>query len=237
MARELVSPLADHVFSLLFGDQRNIEVLEGFLKSILDIPPEEYDSLTIVNPFLKRLFGRDKLGIVDVRVTTKTGRMLHIELQVEKYAYMKHRTLYYISKLLWEQMKRGYEYESLHQVISIVICNHRLVDEETYVNSYELRNGKGGKLFTDLVKVIILELPKVPREGDGHSVWPWMKFLKGRNEEEQEALAEKYPEVEMAVRTIKRISGSEVRRLIREAEGLRQTDLRMLKLAAWENGR
>jgi predicted transposase/invertase (TIGR01784 family) len=237
MAHELVSPLADDVFSLLFGDQRNIEILEGFLKTILDIPPEEYGSLTIVNPFLKRLFRRDKLGIVDVRVTTKTGRVLHIELQLEKYAYMKHRTLYYISKLLWEQMKRGFEYERLHQVISIVICNHQMVEERSYVNSYELRNGRGGKLFTDLVKVIILELPKVPEQKDGHAVWPWMRFMKGRTAEEQDALAEEYPEVEMAVRTIKRISGSEVRRIIREAEGLRQTDLRMLKLAAWEDGR
>jgi predicted transposase/invertase (TIGR01784 family) len=237
MARELASPLADYVFSLLFGDQRNIEVLEGFLKTILDIPPEEYESLTIVNPFLKRLFGRDKLGIVDVRVTTRSGRILHIELQLEKYAYMRHRMLYYISKLLWEQMKRGFEYESLHQVISIVICNHQLVEEEGYMNTYELRNERSGKVFTDLVKVIILELPKVPEQRDGQAVWPWLKFMKGKTAEEQERLAERYPEVAMAVRTINRLSGSERRRLIKEAEGLRQTDLRMLKLAAWEDGR
>jgi predicted transposase/invertase (TIGR01784 family) len=237
MAHQLVSPLSDHVFSLLFGDQRNIEVLEGFLKTILDIPPQEYESLTIVNPFLKRLFGRDKLGIVDIRATTKSGRVLHIELQLEKYAYMRHRMLYYISKLLWEQMKRGFEYERLHQVISIVICNHRLVEEADYINSYELRNGKSGQVFTDLIKVIILELPKVPEEKDGHAVWPWLKFMTGETAEEQEVLAKRYPEVEMAVRAIKRISGSEVRRMLREAEGLRQTDLRMLKLAAWEDGK
>jgi predicted transposase/invertase (TIGR01784 family) len=236
MAHQLVSPLTDYVFSLLFGDQRNIKILEGFLKTILDIAPEEYDSLTIVNPFLKRLFGRDKLGIVDVRVTTKTGRVLHIEVQLEKYAYMKHRTLYYVSKLLWEQMKRGFEYESLHQVISIVICNHRLVNETSYINSYELRNGKSGQVFTDLIKVIILELPKLPGKQDGHAVWPWLKFMTTHTAEEQDVLAKMYPEVSMAVKTIKRISGSEVRRLIREAEGLRQTDLRMLKLAAGEDG-
>lgn len=237
MAHELVSPMTDYVFSLLFGDQRNIEVLAGFLKSILDIPPAEYGSLTIVSPFLKRLFGRDKLGIVDVRVTTTSGRVLHIELQLEKYAFMKHRIMYYISKLLWEQLKRGFDYESLHQVISIVICNHRMVEEEGYMNVYELRNEKSGKLFTDLVKVIILELPKVPEYKDGRAVWPWLKFMKGRTAEEQEALAKKYPEVAMAVRTINRLSGSERRRLIKEAEGLRQTDLRMLKLAAWEDGK
>ncbi|MDR2649319.1 MAG: hypothetical protein LBB94_06325, partial [Clostridiales bacterium] len=30
----------------MFGDQRNVDILAGFLKSVLDIPPEEYDYLT-----------------------------------------------------------------------------------------------------------------------------------------------------------------------------------------------
>jgi predicted transposase/invertase (TIGR01784 family) len=64
-----------------------------------------------------------------------------------------------------------------------------------------------------------------------------MKFMKGKTAEEQEALAKQYPEVAMAVRTINRLSWSERRRLIKEAEGLRRTDLRMLKLAAWEDGK
>jgi predicted transposase/invertase (TIGR01784 family) len=137
---------------------------------------------------------------------------------------------------LWEQLKRGFEYECLNQVISIVICNHQVVDEKAYVNTYEMRNGISGKLFTDLIKVIILELPKVPEEKDGQAVWPWLKFMKGKTAEEQEKLAAAYPEVAMAVRKIKGLSGSERHRQVREAIGLRQTDMRMLKLAAWQDG-
>jgi predicted transposase/invertase (TIGR01784 family) len=82
--QEILSPLKDYIFSLVFGDQRHIDILTAFLKTILDLPEEEYGSLVIVNPFLKRLFKTDKAGIVDVRLTTKSGRVIHVELQVKK---------------------------------------------------------------------------------------------------------------------------------------------------------
>jgi hypothetical protein len=44
-------------------------------------------------------------------------------------------------------------------------------EEESYINKYELRNKKTGKLFTDLLEVIILELPKLPEKTDGQGAW------------------------------------------------------------------
>jgi predicted transposase/invertase (TIGR01784 family) len=184
MNKEIFSPFWDFVFALLFGDQRNIAILSGFLKAVLDLPSSEYSRLTIVNPFLKRMFKRDKLGIVDVRLTTKSGRVIHIELQVNKLSNMRSRILYYLSKLVSEQLKWGENYNKIHQVISIVVCDHELMEEEeSYINKYELRNKKTGKLFTDLLEVIILELPKLPEKTDGQSAWPWLKFLKGKTNE------------------------------------------------------
>jgi predicted transposase/invertase (TIGR01784 family) len=236
MAQELLSPLMDYVFSLLFGDQRNIGILKGFLSSLLDIPKDEYDGLTIVNPILKRFFRKDKSGIVDIRINTTSGRVLHIELQVEKFSRMRNRILYYASKLLWEQLKRGDEYNQIHQVISIVICDHELLEEEdSYLNVYELRN-KGNRQFTDLIKVIILELPKLPETEDQAAVWPWLKFLKGQNREEMEMLAKKHPEVKEAVRTLAKLSLSEQWRMIREERALHRTDIRMMKEYAWTSG-
>jgi predicted transposase/invertase (TIGR01784 family) len=164
---EILSPLKDYVFSLVFGDQRHIEILSAFLKTILDLPEEEYASLTIVNPFLKRLFKMDKSGIVDVRLTTRSGRVIHIELQVEKAIHMPKRLVYYAAKLLLEQIKRGQNWGKLHQVISIVICNHDLLpDEQSYINNYAFRNERTNHCFTDLIKFVILELPKLSVQED-----------------------------------------------------------------------
>jgi predicted transposase/invertase (TIGR01784 family) len=204
--QEILSPIKDYIFSLVFGDQRHIDILTAFLKTILDLPEEEYGSLVIVNPFLKRLFKTDKAGIVDVRLTTKSGRVIHVELQVKKAFNMPKRLVYYASKLLMEQIKTGQSWEKLHQVISIVICNHKLLPEEaSYINAYEFRNDKTGGSFTDLIKFVILELPKLPHKEDSE-VWPWLKLFTCKELNQYEELAKQHPEVGMAVQVLKRLS-------------------------------
>jgi predicted transposase/invertase (TIGR01784 family) len=102
-AREILSPLQDYVFSLVFGDQRHIDILAAFLKAVLDLPEEEYESLTIVNPAFKRIFKTDKTGIVDVRVNTSSGRVIHVELQVKKTLYFRRRRAGYDTEDFWRQ--------------------------------------------------------------------------------------------------------------------------------------
>jgi hypothetical protein len=67
------------------------------------------------------------------------------------------------------------------------------------MNTFELRNNKTGRLFTDLQKYVILELPKVPKDDDGHPIWPQLQFLKCKAEEDMTLLAEKHPEVKPLV--------------------------------------
>ena len=47
---------SDFVFRLIFGDQRNVDILSAFLRAVLDIANDEYDHLTIVDPYLKKEF-------------------------------------------------------------------------------------------------------------------------------------------------------------------------------------
>ena len=67
------------------------------------------------------------------------------------------------------------------------------------MNTFELRNSKTGRRFTDLHKYVILELPKVPKEDDGHPIWPQLQFLKCKAEEDMTLLAEQHPEVKPLV--------------------------------------
>ncbi|MDR3183744.1 MAG: Rpn family recombination-promoting nuclease/putative transposase [Planctomycetaceae bacterium] len=41
----LLSPKSDIVFKLIFGDQRNADVLAAFLQAVLDLPAEEPKSI------------------------------------------------------------------------------------------------------------------------------------------------------------------------------------------------
>jgi predicted transposase/invertase (TIGR01784 family) len=202
---EIVSPLDDFAFSQIFGDQQNLGSTKAFLKTLLDIPEDDYDRLKVEDPTLKRFFKKDKKGVVDLKLTTKSGRIIHIELQVEKEEHMRNRIMQYATRFVSDQLKKGDKYGEIHQVVSICICDHVLLDEEDdYANDYEMRNRKG-RNFTDLLKVVILELPKLPEKED-EAVWPWLRFFKCKEQEEFEMLARKHPELKEAVSCVKKMS-------------------------------
>jgi hypothetical protein len=78
--RPLLSPLNDAVFKMIFGDSRNVENLTALLQSTLTIPVEDYEEVTLVNPHLAREGWDDKLSILDVKLKTRSGRTIDIEV-------------------------------------------------------------------------------------------------------------------------------------------------------------
>jgi predicted transposase/invertase (TIGR01784 family) len=229
MASEILSPTLDFVFALIFGDQKNIDILSAFLKTILNIPEEEYDHLTIVNPFLKRLWKKDKLGIVDIKVHTTSKRVINVEMQVSTSSKMRNRIVFYGAKLLGEQMKMGYNYAAIHQVISIVIYDDILIPgEPSYINTWEIRNGKTGEQFTDLLKIITIELSKLPKEYAGQPEWPWLQYFKCSTRKELEMLVKSHPEVRKAAAVLEELSWSERHRMLAEAREKERRDIQAM---------
>ena len=225
----------DFAFSQIFGNQRNIGNTKAFLKSFLDIPEADYDRLEVQNPALGRFFRQDKSGVVDLKLSTKSGRVIHIELQVKKRSHLKNRILYYAARLVGDQLKWGDNYGKLHQVISVVICDHVLLENEpSYINRYELRNSANNS-FTDMLKLVILELPKVPGQADS-GVWPWLRFFKCERKEEYEMLTQEYPELKKAVFCAKRMSLLARWRDYQFHKNLWKEDERMLLLQARTEG-
>ncbi|GHV37331.1 hypothetical protein AGMMS49546_04770 [Spirochaetia bacterium] len=228
MGKKPFSLLWDYLFGLIFGDQRNIGITTAFLKALPGLTPEEYGKLTVVNPILKRMWKKDKMAVVDVRINTKSGRVIHVEMQAAPYKFMRNRLMYYLSKLLWEQLKRGYEYGRLHQVISILICDHELIPETAaYINEWELRNRETGQIFTDLVKIITIELPKVPQGDNGEPEWGWLRLFKCKEIKELKMLARNHPELGEAVSIIERLNWPRRIRMYLEWKRLNRYD--------WEN--
>jgi predicted transposase/invertase (TIGR01784 family) len=120
---------------------------------------------------------------------------------------MKNRVIYYHSKLHCEQMKSGENFSKMQAVVNIIICDHLMLDEEiAYLNSYSLRNDLSHRLFTDLTRMIILELPKLPETDDGTAPWPWLRFFTCKTPEELEMLVKEHPEVREAAATLRKIS-------------------------------
>ena len=223
MGRSLLPVTSDFVFKLIFGDQRNVDILEDFLKSVLDIPKHEYERITIVDPHLKKESQDDKYGIVDVKVHTKDGSIIHVEMQAEEIPEFEQRSLYFISKMITEQLSSGKSHANIKRVISIIITNYALIPESgSYHNQFRFRSGNIE--FTDLMEINTLELSKLPPITDTSDLWYWMQFMKVKDEEELGMLEEYKPAMSKAVAVLKELSEEERTRMIQESQEIARRD-------------
>jgi hypothetical protein len=69
---------SDVIFRLFYADERNQEFLVSLLKSMLRLPEDDYDEIEIADPHLLREFVDDKLAVVDVKLHTKSKKVVHI---------------------------------------------------------------------------------------------------------------------------------------------------------------
>jgi predicted transposase/invertase (TIGR01784 family) len=194
MKRDFLPAKSDVVFKLLFGDERNADLLTDLLQSVLDLPADEYDELAIADPHLLRNTADDKLGILDVKLKTKSGKVIDIEIQVALTPEMKERIVFYISKLVTEQIGNGDDYDTVKQVIGIVITDFSLIEGRTkYRHRFTLYDKSDDTEFTNLIQVHTLELPKLPKESDSTELWTWLRFIGAERKEELDMLAQTKP--------------------------------------------
>ena len=206
---KILLPKVDVIFKLLFGDKRNSEILIDFLKSVLNISDDEYESITLEDTHLKRETIDDKLGIVDVRLTTKNGKIVHIEMQILEQDDLPERVTYYNAKMLVTQIKSGDKYD-FKKTISIVIADFEIVENSPkYHHTFMLNDNETGINFTDIIEINTLELRKIPEQSDNTKKYDWVQFLKAEREEEFDMLAERSPAVKKAVVELKRLSQDE----------------------------
>jgi predicted transposase/invertase (TIGR01784 family) len=122
--------LADFLVKEVFGNQKTIENTAGFLKAVLDLDPSEYQSLRIVDPHLHRRWRKDKLGIVDIRINTASGKVLHIEIQVAPEADFIPRNMYYQDRQIVDQLGSGDPYGKIKRAATVSILNYTLLKDE-----------------------------------------------------------------------------------------------------------
>lgn len=215
--KEPLSVRNDFVFRYLFGNQKNEHILRSFLQSVLDLPKEEYQSLTIIDPHLQREFEEDKLGILDVKVHTKSGNVVEVEVQVQDIPRMRNRILFYISKMVTEQIQKGEGYEVLKKAVSIVITDYIMLEEiAAYHNRFQFYDKDSGALFSDMMEIDTLELPKIPKIPEDTPLYDWMLFFNARGREDLNMAAERNVDVRKAAENLMEISQDE--RVRREAE-------------------
>jgi predicted transposase/invertase (TIGR01784 family) len=146
--------------------------------------------------------------------------------------------VFYLTRMVNEQIGPGDEYGSIKQAICILIADFVLVPENaSYRNCYRLYDRQTGSEFSDLLEVDTLELPKLPRDEDGTPLWDWLKFLSAREKEELEMLAEKNPQVKKAVVKLLALSEDERARMLADSRERLRRDISAQVHGAEQRGR
>ena len=227
---------SDIVFKIFFADERNIEFLTDFLKSALSIPAEEYDEVVIVDPHLIREHKTDKLGIIDVKLKTVSGKTIHIEIQVAPLPQMRERIAYYDAKMITEQIGKNEKYKDIKQVISIVITEQEFItNSPNFHHRFTMYDSVNKVELTDIVEVHTLELCKIPADADDRLCY-WLEFINAEGEIELENVADKDPVVKKAVWKLMEMSDDERARLIHFNQEMARMDASVARKEAVRQG-
>jgi predicted transposase/invertase (TIGR01784 family) len=123
---------------------------------------------------------------------------------------MRERALFYLSGMIREQVKLGENYRKIKRVICILITGYEEIhDSARYHNRYWLYDPDSGSLFSRAMEVHTLELPKLPETGDETKLCAWLEFIRATKEEEFEMLAQRDPDINLAVVRLKDLSQDE----------------------------
>jgi predicted transposase/invertase (TIGR01784 family) len=237
LSDRILPPKNDLVFKLLFGDERNVDILRDFLLAVLDISVEELEIIRVSDPHLLREHEVDKLGILDVKVKSSEGVTINIEIQVSPANFLISRMEWYNAKMLTGQMKINDTYEKVGRAITILITDFELFSQDTVYHHCFVRYDIINKIqLSNTTAIHVLELPKRNAESDGSQLWDWMYFLSAIKREEFEMVAEKNEKVGQAFGRLEVLSQDERNYLLYEARERERIDNLMREREAREEG-
>jgi len=193
-----------------------------------------------MNSELLKQFKEDKKGILDVRIRTRAGKQIDVEIQILPTDYMAERTIFYWSKMYTSQIKPGDTYDKLKKCVTINIVDFKCTPIKKLYSSYHLTEDKTGYRLTDILEVHFLEIQKLFDEDiekdENDPIVQWMEFLDGKSKGVMEMLAEKNKDIKKAYDLLKIISKDEKAKMLYEARQAEISDQLTRLKSAEEKG-
>jgi predicted transposase/invertase (TIGR01784 family) len=127
--------------------------------------------------------------------------------------------------MIVEQVKSGCSYQQINRVISILITDFQLFDNNEYYNyCFRMCDKKTGEYLPNFIEIDVLELPK-RRKTDGTPLGNWMRFFNARTQEDFMEASQTSPAIKAACDVIRVLSGDDQARALAEAREKARMDL------------
>jgi len=159
-----INPFTDFGFKFLFGREVEKELLIDFLNDLLVGEHVITDLNSEQQPEVKTERGL----IYDIYCVTDTGERIIVEMQNREQPYFKDRALFYLSRAITQQAKRGVWNFQLDAVYGVFFMNF-VMDKDIpskIRTDVILSDRDTGKLFNSKFRQIFIELPNFNKEED-----------------------------------------------------------------------
>ena len=114
----------------LLRNKANFDVLEGFLKTLLE---EDIHIMEILESEANMEDESDKFNRVDIKAKNSKGDIIIIEIQNTREIYYLERILYGVAKAITEHINIGDSYSSVKKIYSISIIYFDMGKGEDYI--------------------------------------------------------------------------------------------------------
>ncbi len=200
----------DIIFKRVFGNEKNTEIIAGFISDMLDIPREKITKVVIKNVELPPEEIDQKFSRLDLNLYVD-GRKINIEMQINKESAYKERTLFYWAKLYSDDLDSGEDYSALSQTICVNIINFNLFDCENYHSHFMLKEKERDEIMTDKLAIHFFELKKVGKFKRNKRMEDWLTLINAETEGDLMALQQStsIPEIQKTIVILREMSADE----------------------------
>ncbi|MBR1443453.1 MAG: Rpn family recombination-promoting nuclease/putative transposase [Firmicutes bacterium] len=223
---DILKPKLDVVFKMIFGDERNMNIIVSFVAALMNIPKEYIKKISIMNVEIPIEEYGQKFERLDLRMETyinKRSEIVNIEIQILSEPNYEDRSLLYWSRNFSTQLKSGDTYSMLKRTVCLNIINFNLFECENYYSDFTLMEKKRHEILSDKIEICFFELRKLKKYmekcGEEYTSTPmenWLNFVNAETEADLMLMEKKItdPAMNDAIVVLKTLSGDEKAREI-----------------------
>ena len=207
---KIVKLKLDIIFKKVFGDEKNEDIIAAFISSLLEIPRESIKKVYIENVELPPEQLDQKFSRLDLRLDID-GRLVNIEMQVNRETDFNERTLFYWSKLYSEELKESEPYSTLKQTICINIINFNQFSCPEYHSHFKVLETERHEVLSEKFSIHFFELKKLKSAAKNKPMEDWLNLINAETEGDLMDIQKstEIPEVQKTIVMLRTLSADE----------------------------